>query len=260
MAGFPLEIRRQLFMAAGCICMKSGCQNKLAAPIEPGKLLIIGEGAHIISEATNGPRHTWLANYDTFENGIALCANCHREADNKQLLHTYTAERLIEWKCEAIKLAQLGIGKPFITGNFDRRAEWEIVDNFNKKISPLVNLLWSFTNGWEIPNEAFTLILIGSNGFIPLHSWGHRHPLRSVDSTYCFRQDEIIESLVSIKISLQKKYWHNFVDNPPDIMRFTPREFIATPDQQTENTSYAIEVSAGLAKFNHLARSFINSH
>lgn len=101
MSGFSLDIRMQLYMAAGCVCMRAGCHNKLTAPTTPGKQLIIGEGAHIISEAVNGPRHQWLADYDTFENGIALCANCHREVDNRQLENTYTVAVLREWKARA---------------------------------------------------------------------------------------------------------------------------------------------------------------
>ena len=70
--------RRILWGRAGGRC--SICKTQLvtrgtdAADRPP----VIGQEAHIISEALNGPRHEYLPNYDVYENLILLCGNNHK--------------------------------------------------------------------------------------------------------------------------------------------------------------------------------------
>jgi hypothetical protein len=59
---------------------------------------VIGEEAHIISEAPTGPRHADLPDYDVYDNLILLCGNDHKPADD-QWRH-YTAEKLRQIKSE----------------------------------------------------------------------------------------------------------------------------------------------------------------
>jgi hypothetical protein len=256
MSGFSLEIRMQLYMAAGCICMREGCNNKLVAPTTPGKQLIIGEGAHIVSGATNGPRHRVLDDYDTFENGIALCANCHREVDNRQLVGTYTENVLRAWKAQAVVAASQGIGKPVVTGGFNRREEWAIVDGFREKLGTLLTELWPFTEGWEISDDGLNQISAGSRGFDPFSRWGQRHPLRSVDPGYAPRQDAIIECLETLQAIIRRKKWDYSGTNTPRIKRFLPELTI----RSNEDREYAAEIANGIAGFKRLAREFISSH
>lgn len=260
MPGFSLEIRMQLYMAAGCICMSDGCNNKLSAPTTPGKQLIIGEGAHIISEALKGPRHRELADYDTFDNGIALCANCHRMVDHIPSLHIYTIEKLRGWKTTAMVLARQGIGKPVITGNFDRRHEWTIADNFSKELNLLIAELRDFTKGWEIPDKALMKITVGSRGFVPSNRWGPRHPLRSVDPAYCYRQDAIIESLESLQSTIQKRPWHYSRHNEPSIKRFAQEMNFESVEKNTSDQAYATEVAGKLIEFKNIAYDFVKGH
>lgn len=260
MSGFSWDVRMQLYVAAGCICMSDGCNNKLSGPTTPGKQLIIGEGAHIISEAPRGPRHQELADYDTFDNGIALCANCHRKIDHISLALVYTVEKLRGWKAQAISLAWQGIGKPVITGNFDRRNEWAIADNFSKELRSLIAELRDFTKGWEIPDKALMEISLGSRGFVSFNKWGARHPLRSVDPIYSYRQDAIIESLISLQSTIQKCQWRYSRNNEPSIMRFAPEMCFESVEKNTLNQAYAAEVAGKLMEFKNIAYAFINGH
>jgi hypothetical protein len=59
---------------------------------------VIGEEAHIISEAPSGPRHAYLPDYDVYDNLLLLCGNDHKPAD-EQWRH-YTVEKLRQIKGE----------------------------------------------------------------------------------------------------------------------------------------------------------------
>ena len=59
---------------------------------------MIGQEAHIISEAPGGPRHADLPDYDVYDNLLLLCGNDHKPADD-QWRH-YTVEKLRQIKRE----------------------------------------------------------------------------------------------------------------------------------------------------------------
>ena len=89
--------RKILWARAGGRCSK--CRVSLVTEgTDTDDPSVIGEEAHIISEAPAGPRHADLPDYDIYDNLILLCGNHHKPADD-QWRH-YTVEKLREIKSE----------------------------------------------------------------------------------------------------------------------------------------------------------------
>lgn len=89
--------RKILWASAGGRCSK--CRVLLVTEgTETDEPSIIGEEAHIISEAPGGPRHAYLRDYDCYENLILLCRNHHKPADDQ--FNHYTVEELRRLKRE----------------------------------------------------------------------------------------------------------------------------------------------------------------
>ena len=89
--------RKILWARAGGRC--SQCRVLLVTEgTETDEPSVIGEEAHIISEAPGGPRHAYLSDYDRYENLILLCRNHHKPADD-QFRH-YTDDELRRMKRE----------------------------------------------------------------------------------------------------------------------------------------------------------------
>lgn len=89
--------RKILWARAGGRC--SNCRVLLVTEgTDTDEPSIIGEEAHIISEAPSGPRHAHLPDYDRYENLILLCRNHHKPADDQ--FNHYTADELRRLKRE----------------------------------------------------------------------------------------------------------------------------------------------------------------
>ena len=68
---------------------------------------VFGEEAHIIAEASSGPRHVQLSGYDVYDNLILLCSKDHKRVDD-QVGH-YTPELLRQIKRDHERwVAELG--------------------------------------------------------------------------------------------------------------------------------------------------------
>jgi hypothetical protein len=87
--------RKILWARAGGLCSK--CRVSLVTEgTDTDDPSVIGEEAHIISEAPSGPRHADLPDYDVYDNLLLLCGNDHKPADD-QWRH-YTVEKLRQIK------------------------------------------------------------------------------------------------------------------------------------------------------------------
>jgi hypothetical protein len=81
--------RKLLWGRAGGLCSK--CRISLVTQgTDTDDPSVIGEEAHIISDAPNGPRHAYLPDYDVCDNLLLLCRKDHKPADD-QWRH-YTVE------------------------------------------------------------------------------------------------------------------------------------------------------------------------
>jgi hypothetical protein len=96
MATSSLDIKRLWGRAAGR-CSRSGCNEDLTRLGEQGEGYIVGEMAHIIAQAADGPRGNGLGGDDSYGNLILLCPTHHREVD-KAPNGTFSAELLLQWK------------------------------------------------------------------------------------------------------------------------------------------------------------------
>lgn len=91
------KTRKILWARAGGRCSK--CRISLVTEgTDTDDPSVIGQEAHIISEAPTGPRHADLPDYDIYDNLLLLCGNDHKPAD-EQWRH-YTVEKLRQIKGE----------------------------------------------------------------------------------------------------------------------------------------------------------------
>jgi len=89
--------RKILWARAGGRCSK--CRVLLVTEgTDTDEPSVFGEEAHIVAEAPSGPRHTYLPDYDCYENLILLCRNHHKPADDQ--FNHYTIDELRRLKRE----------------------------------------------------------------------------------------------------------------------------------------------------------------
>ena len=106
---FTLKTKRILASRVGYKCSNPGCKRITIGPgTDPNKIILLGEAAHIVGaiqdndNKTKSPRSD-LSKTDEYikslENGIWLCASCHKLVDSD--CNKYTVQKLKEWKKEA---------------------------------------------------------------------------------------------------------------------------------------------------------------
>lgn len=96
MATSGLDIKLLWGRAAGR-CSKPGCTEELTRLAERGSDYIIGEMAHVIAKAKEGPRGDGVGGDDSYDNLMLLCPTHHREVD-KAPEGEFPVEMLREWK------------------------------------------------------------------------------------------------------------------------------------------------------------------
>jgi hypothetical protein len=96
----PVKIAKIVLIKSGNRCAKPGCNDKLVEPAtEDDPAAIVGQIAHIVSEADDGPRadkSVLLAQRNAEPNLVALCPTHHRIADQQE--NKYSVEEMAEWK------------------------------------------------------------------------------------------------------------------------------------------------------------------
>ena len=112
-------IKRALASSVGNLCSSpESCALTSGPQEEPAKALNIGVAVHITAASPGGPRYDpELLPEERSEpsNGIWLCQNCAKLADNNP--SRFTVEILRAWKTAAEAEAKSRIGKTGITGN-----------------------------------------------------------------------------------------------------------------------------------------------
>jgi hypothetical protein len=98
MAISTLDIKLLWGRAAGR-CSKPGCNEDLTRCPEQGRDYIIGEMAHVIAQAKEGPRGDGVGGDDSYDNLVLLCPTHHREVD-KAPEGEFPASVLREWKAQ----------------------------------------------------------------------------------------------------------------------------------------------------------------
>jgi hypothetical protein len=132
---FTKESKRTLADRAGHLC--SICSQPTKCSDEDGKPFRIADAAHIVGASSDGPRGDESIPHEKAspENGIWLCAKCHRKVDGDP--KRYTSDELRVFKEEAEERARrLVHGESFcqvlentqrtIVTYFRRNAPWNI--------------------------------------------------------------------------------------------------------------------------------------
>lgn len=102
-AHIPLDVRRDLWVAAGGRCEFKGCCKPADRDSLIKTKLNVGEFAHIIGDSPDGargiPGESEALSKDP-SNLMLLCFECHKRVDDKGKLNGYTKEQLRQMKRE----------------------------------------------------------------------------------------------------------------------------------------------------------------
>jgi len=92
---------RQLWAASAGFCEKPGCLRYLFQETDTGKVVTLGQVAHVVSAGGDGPRSNLTAGehfLTSFDNLIVLCLLCHHIVDDSE--EDYPVGVLTRWKDE----------------------------------------------------------------------------------------------------------------------------------------------------------------
>lgn len=92
----PEKDSKILWARAAGICSRPGCFTELTRLVASGAYTV-GEMAHVIAEAKDGPRGDGVGGNNTYSNLILLCPTCHTHVD-KAPAGEFPEEELLEWK------------------------------------------------------------------------------------------------------------------------------------------------------------------
>lgn len=82
--------------AAG-MCSRPGCGVDLTRLPQGKNAYIVGEMAHVIARAADGPRGDGVGSDNSYDNLILLCPTCHRDVD-KGPKGEFPSDLLYQWK------------------------------------------------------------------------------------------------------------------------------------------------------------------
>ena len=116
MAISTLDIKLLWGRAAGK-CSKPGCNEDLTRYADRGRDYIVGEMAHVIAQAKEGPRGDGVGGDDAYDNLILLCPTHHRDID-KAPEGEFPADVLRQWKAQHEESVQR-LGEEEIFEDFD---------------------------------------------------------------------------------------------------------------------------------------------
>jgi hypothetical protein len=111
---FPQFVKERLAKRVAYLCSNPKCRKPTSGPqTGPIEVINIGVAAHITAASSNGPRYDATLSAEErsdAENGIWLCQNCGKLADNDEV--RYTVEVLKDWKYRAETAAAVALEKP----------------------------------------------------------------------------------------------------------------------------------------------------
>lgn len=110
---FPVSVKQVLADRAGNSCSRPSCRALTSGPqVDPTKAVNVGVAAHITGASRAGPRYEASLSPEQrrhADNGIWLCQNCGKLADNDT--SRFSVEELRSWKGEAEAQAIAAIGR-----------------------------------------------------------------------------------------------------------------------------------------------------
>lgn len=224
----------------------------------------IGDAAHICGARKGGPRYSDLPPGSArhgHENGVWLCAACHRVIDNNAEL--FPVEILRDWKTWAIQAHQnSGRTRRFgVTVGADITREHQKVVSFLLEIESVKTEYINYRN-WSEPDESgarkyldtgkIGCIVRWAAGRSPNPTWDAYHPYWSFVPDLRAWQDEIVrmakalDKMEGIRFYDREKYPLYFIKDE-DTGEFTPR------DKSTQ----ALQVFVGMiGRFEEYLRSY----
>jgi hypothetical protein len=126
---FSPEVKDILAKRVGMRCSNPNCRQPTSGPQEdPQKVLNIGVAAHITAASPKGPRYDKKLTADeraSVENGIWLCQNCGKLADNDP--PRYPTDLLCRWKQLSEEAALLVIESPNKAGSPERFSDEDLI-------------------------------------------------------------------------------------------------------------------------------------
>jgi len=126
---FSPEVKDILAKRVGMRCSNPNCRQPTSGPQEdPEKVLNIGVAAHITAASRKGPRHDEKLTpieRTSVDNGIWLCQNCGKLADNDP--PRYPTDLLRRWKQLSEEAARLVIESPNNSGSPDKFSDEDLI-------------------------------------------------------------------------------------------------------------------------------------
>lgn len=133
---FSKKVKETLCSRVGGLCSICRCQTR-GAQSKPDGMVSIGEAAHITAAEINGPRFDPSLSDEErsgIENGIWLCANCHKKIDSDP--EKYTVQLLYSMKNKAENEATSSCGASVSGTEEKERIDNSTKHNINIKASP----------------------------------------------------------------------------------------------------------------------------
>lgn len=200
--GFPEAIKRQLREAVGAFCSAPHCGEQTGGyDCERGRSLFSGDAAHIFGARKRAARYDDLPigwNRHGCENGIWLCAICHRQVD--QAPNMFPGELLLEWKDDAVRRYASGYRRrnqpPYGTDIHEelRRAYafLELLRPVYNSFSECLRSVSRFAYVQAFSDEAPNILqhLVGPS--IVSQAWGNKHPCWTFIEDFQCWQNEMV--------------------------------------------------------------------
>lgn len=187
--GFRGKVKEDLRRSVGDCCSAPNCGLKTSVyDPQTRRTKTTGDAAHICGARGGAPRFKDLPEgmgRHSFENGIWLCAVCHRMIDNSEGL--FPAEELWRWKAlaeGAYRASERGRPGSLVIG-VDIGAERQKASDFLKEIHPVVDLVWDDVRAvaendqvhcWRTLNRQIRFLLGRRAGASFSKAWDSRHP------------------------------------------------------------------------------------
>lgn len=203
--GFKSSVREVLRKSVGDCCSAPNCGLKTSVfNPQTRRTKTIGDAAHICGARGAAPRYNDLPEdmgRHTFENGIWLCAVCHRMIDNSADL--FPAAVLWRWKAlaeEAYQASARTRPGSLVIG-VDIGAERQKAFDFLKEIHPVVDLVWDDVRAvpedervhcWRILNREIRFLLCRRAGATVSRAWDAGHPQWTYTADFNEWQHEIV--------------------------------------------------------------------
>lgn len=204
--GFKDKVRRELRESVGGYCSAPYCGIQTSVyNRQTGKHKTTGDAAHICGAKGDAARFhelpAWMDRH-SFENGIWLCAVCHRMIDNNNE-GLFSSEVLWRWKSSAEEAHQAaGRCRPgAVAIGADIGAEHRKATQFLQDILPLEDLVWKQVRTVRPDDQRdchrtldpqIRQLICGRAGIFFSKKWNAHHPQWTFTSCFQDWQSEIV--------------------------------------------------------------------